>query len=846
MKERMSKSNVLPVFYAQMVKEQYKRAVAFHQAGQLPQAEKIYQEILRIDPNHSGVLYLLGLIHFQVGRLDAAVELMGKSILINGSDASARVNMGIALTALKKFNEALDQFDVALKLKPGMVEVYINRGIALHELKRYEDALLDFNAAELLKPNVAQIFINKGNLLRDMNRLSESIDAFNVAVGIDSGNAEIYYNKALTLQEMGDKLSALECYEQAIVCGVSHDRAYQNKSVVLKELGRNDDAKQSCQKALEINPGNADAYNTLGSLLHISREKEDALKAFRASIKLNDHHVEAFGNLATLLVEMKQWDEALAAYERVLELKSDSVSANVGLGDIYSFFKRTIVAENYYRSALDVDGESVPALSGLASVLSGLGKHSEAIECFEKIIDIEPENHYLFTKLLYARLKICVWDGFERDSQKFLGLVAAGGVVVDPLVCMTIADVPRLHLMANMAYCDSTGLSEFPDKPVLMSESGDRRKIRVAYFSGDFNSHPVGYLMAGIFENHDRDKYELIAFSMVNLPDDPMQQRIESAFDRFIDISKMSDSEVVAMAKELSVDIAIDLVGHTSYSRTSIFYERCAPVQINYLGFPGTIGSDCYDYIVADKNIIPEESVSYYKESAVRLPYSYMVYDNTRKISENVGSRMDWGLPEQGFVFCCFNNTVKILPDVFSTWMRVLKAVEGSVIWLPAAHDLVVENLKNTAKVSGVDPARLVFASRVPLIEDHLARYQLADLFLDTYPYNAHTTTADALYAGLPVLTRMGQSFASRVAGSLLNTSGLSDLVTNSPDEYEKKAIDLALSPNILSDIREKLWAERDINPLFRTAGHARYLEDAYDRMMSRVRIGLPPEGFDI
>ena len=364
------------------------------------------------------------------------------------------------------------------------------------------------------------------------------------------------------------------------------------------------------------------------------------------------------------------------------------------------------------------------------------------------------------------------------------------------------------------------------------------QKIRVGYYSADFHNHATGYLMAELIELHDHHRFECIGISFGPKHHDQMQLRLEQSFDQFIDASAMSDIQIAQLSRELKIDIAVDLKGFTQHCRTGIFAYRAAPIQVNYLGYPGTMAAEYMDYLIADKVLIPEQSQGAYSEKIVYLPHSYQVNDRQRVISDKVFTRAELGLPEQGFVFCCFNNNFKILPAMFESWMRILKAVEGSVLWLYQDNEGAVDNLKKEAKARGVDPDRIIFAKRLPL-EEHLARHRQADLFIDAFPYNAHTTASDALWAGLPVLTLMGQSFAGRVAASLLTAIGLPELITTTPAAYEALAIELAKSPEKLTALKQKLSNNRLTTPLFNTPQFTQDLERAYVQMYERYQADL-------
>jgi predicted O-linked N-acetylglucosamine transferase (SPINDLY family) len=370
-------------------------------------------------------------------------------------------------------------------------------------------------------------------------------------------------------------------------------------------------------------------------------------------------------------------------------------------------------------------------------------------------------------------------------------------------------------------------------------------KIRIGYFSADFRVHPVSTLIAELFELHDKTKFEIIAFSFGEDDKSSMRLRISKSFDQFIDVSNLSDFDIAKLSRDMKVDIAIDLGGYTADSRTGIFSYRAAPIQVHYIGYLGTMGADYIDYIIADKTLIPDASQPYYSEKVVYLPNSYQANDRKRLISDKQFTKQELGLPENSFVFCCFNNNYKILPATFSSWMRILKEVEGSVLFLYAENNWAKDNLQKEAEIRGVNSSKLIFGMNIPYA-DYLSRYQTCDLFLDTFPYNAGTTASDALWTGLPVLTLMGQSFASRVAASLLNAIGLPELITNTQEEYESLAIELAMNPSKLAAIKLRLANNRLTYPLFDTPLFTKNLEAAYIKMFEKYLAGFLPKHISI
>jgi predicted O-linked N-acetylglucosamine transferase (SPINDLY family) len=574
--------------------------------------------------------------------------------------------------------------------------------------------------------------------------------------------------------------------------------------VTLHELKRHDEAITHFDKALDLKPDYHEGWSNKGVTLHELKRHDEAITHYDKALTLKPDYHEAWSNKANVLNELKRYDEAITHYDKALTLKPD-----------------------YHE-----------AWSNKANVLNELKRYDEAITHYDKALDLKPDIDWVSGNLLHAKMQICSWSGLTESFEDISKKVAANERVAHPFPLLALNDDTFLHKKSAEIYIQS----RYPFNPVLEStvKHPQSQKIRVGYFSADFKNHPVTFLIAELFELHDRSQFEIYGFSLVNATDE-MRGRLQLAFDYFIDAQGMSDIEIAQLSRSLNIDIAVDLTGLTKDSRTGIFSFRAAPIQVNYLGYPGTMGAKYIDYIIADKNLIPLEYQSCYSEKVVYLPNSYQVNDRKRLISDRQFTRQELGLPENGVIFCCFNNNYKILPTTFEGWMRILKAVEGSILWLLQDNSWSVENLKKEAEKQGLAPDRLVFAERLPSPE-HLARHRHADLFLDTFPYNAHTTTSDALWAGLPVLTLMGKSFASRVAASLLNAVGLSELITNTQEEYESLAIDLAMNPQNIADLKLKLARNRLTTPLFDTPLFAKNLETAYIKMMERYQADLKPD----
>lgn len=568
-------------------------------------------------------------------------------------------------------------------------------------------------------------------------------------------------------------------------------------------------AEEALREEITAYPDLVHAYNALGVALIRQSKQEEALRVFLEAAKRDPLSPEANNNVANVLSELGRNAEALPYLRK-------SVEASPGLAD------------SHYN---------------LGSVLQSLQRHEEAAASLEEALRLEPRMPYALGYLVWNELAICRWDGLAGRIERLRDEVSGLGIAAAPFVLIAVSDSPEeqqrcaeLHVKHSLAV---------RPPPFWQGTRYRHDRLRIAYLSADFNEHATAYLAAGLFELHDRARFEVIGVSYGIDDGSPMRQRLARSFDRFLDVRNMSDAQAASALREMEVDIAIDLKGHTTGARPGILSFRPAPVQASYLGFPGTTSAPFIDYLLADRFVLPEEHRGFYSESIVYLPDCYQVNDARRKVPELATSRTGAGLPSEGLVFCCFNNSYKITPTVFQIWMRLLQAVSGSVLWLLEDNEPASRSLKDAARAAGVDPERLVFAPRIAHSE-HLARQRLADLFLDTLPCNAHTTASDALWAGLPVLTCAGSTFAGRVAGSLVRAVGLPELVTSSLADYERSALGLAREPRRLAELRARLANNRTKAPLFDTDRFRRHIEAAYVSMWEKQRRGERPAAFAV
>jgi predicted O-linked N-acetylglucosamine transferase (SPINDLY family) len=608
--------------------------------------------------------------------------------------------------------------------------------------------------------------------------------------------------------------------------------------VIALNTQRAAEAQGLLAQACEVSPGSAEARNNLGAALAGLARREAALESYDGALRLRPAYPEAHNNRGVVLHQLKRYEDALAAYGKALALSPGYAEARFNRGAALQALLRYADAVEEYQQAIALKPDYAEAMFNCGVALQSLGRHAAAIDLLGRALGGDHGYDFLYGTWLSARMRICDWDGLPAEFSQLEARVGRQERALTPQV-VAIPASAALQRKVLEAWTRAKHPAGHVLPPMPPRAAG--RRIHIGYFSADFHDHATCNLMAELFERHDRSKFEVTAFSFGPDKRDAMRARVVAAFERFVDVRERPDAEVAALARTLGVDIAIDLKGHTEDARPGIFAERAAPVQVAYLGYPGTMGADYMDYIIADATVIPEAHRAHYTEKVVWLPDSYQANDSTRTISDRVFTRESARLPRTGVVFCCFNANYKVLPETFDVWMRILKRVEGSVLWLIEDNADAAANLRREAAGRGVEAGRLIFAERLPQAE-HLARQRLADLFLDTLPCNAHTTTSDALWAGLPVLTCIGDTFAGRVAASLLNAIGLPGLVVETPEDYESLATALAKDPARLAALRRKLADNRLATPLFDAGRFARNIEAAYVAMHERHIAGAPPD----
>jgi len=703
--------------------------------------------------------------------------------------------------------KALALYSQALRLHPGHFDALQLSGLAHLHGRDYSAAAQAFAQAIDVRPTDGYTQFNYGLALAGLGRREDALAAYDKAISLGEATAQIHHNRGFLLRELGQSAAALPAYEKCLAVDPSFSEAYNNYGIALRDVGRLEDALAAYNKVVALKPGFAEAHNNRGVVLADLRQFPAAIAAYDQAVALQPGYAEAHNNRGTALAALKQFDAAIASFKTALTLEPNAAPAHANLGDTLAAAKR----------------------------------YAEAVASYSRALTLDPGHPFIRGARLHLKMWLCDWQDLETEITDLAARVAHGEQATPTFPFFSMSDAPALQRLAAETWTRHHHPRSVPPVPPAPRHPG---KIRIGYFSADFRQHPVSSLTVGMFEAHNREAFEITAFSFGPDTQDDMRLRLEAAFDRFIDVRTKSDSEIIAMAREAGLDVAVDLAGYTEGSRPGIFAGRAAPVQIAYLGYPGTMGADFIDYIVADDTIIPPEARKHFAEKVISLP-CFQVNDAGRPMVGRALPRADLGLPESAFVFCCFNNSYKFTPATFSSWMRILAATQNSVLFLSADHPTVGEHLKAEAARRGIDGGRLIFTKRVAHA-DYYARFRSADLFLDTLPFTAHTMASDALWSGLPVLTLTGETLAARVATSLLKNLDLPELITTRCEDFEEAAMSFAADPARLANIRQKLARTRQGAALFDTKAFTRNIERAYITAHERYRIGIAPGDFSV
>ena len=644
--------------------------------------------------------------------------------------------------------------------------------------------------------------------------------------------------RGITHAQLSELAEAQHCFERAIAIDPNYADGHNNLGNVLRDLKHPEEAAAAYRRSIALKPEQPQAYYNLGNVLTGLGLDREAIASFRQAITFKPDYVAAHNALGHLLMGLGRSAEAITAFRRTIDLKPDHAEAHNNLANLIRLAGHTEAALVHYRRAVEIQPGNAIAHNNLGNALNALERFDEAALAFRQAIALAPDYLTARSHLMHLYAHVCDWDAVAADAE-WIPKIGIEGAAVAPFSMLASEDHLVRHRLRSERLAEAryrrTPLPAQP-RPASMPE-----KLRIGYFSADYHNHATMYLMASLLERHDRERFQIYAYSYGPETDDEMRRRAVAGVDAFRDIRSIGDREAAELARRDGIDIAVDLKGYTQGTRSGIFAYRAAPIQINYLGFPGSMGAPFIDYLIADPVLIPESHRHGYTEQIIYLPHSYQANDDKRVIAPLRAGRSAMGLPEQGFVFACFNNNYKITASAFDIWMRLLGQVEDSVLWLLRANDRVEASLRGQAERRGIDPARIIFAEKLS-VPEHIARHAHADLFLDTFNFNAHTTASDALWAGLPIVTRMGDSFGARVAASLLTAVGLPELITASFEDYERLALELATDHERLAAIRVRLWDQRRTAPLFDSALFARHIEEGYVRAFRRYVDGLPPD----
>jgi protein O-GlcNAc transferase len=789
----------------------FEQAVRAQRQGLVHDADALCASALEADPGHFAAWHLRALLALEGGRLDQGIDWLERSLALNPDQASAYSNLGNAWLTRQQPHRALGCLERALHLKPDYTVALFNRGNALRALRRLEEALDSYQQALRLKSDYPPALNNQGLVLLELGRPEEAAAAFGRAVQLEPRFAEAHRNLAASLLTLGRAEQALGCYDALLVAAPRDADAWCGRGNALLALRRLQEARGSFTQALQLDASHLESLINRGLAFFLLHQPAVALDDYERALQLSANSVLALNNSGNALLEMGDAGAALARYERALELSPSHPDSLYNRG----------------------------------AALRTLKRLEESARSFAELLRVAPEHHYALGNLLHLRLDCCDWLDYARLTQQLHEALSQNKRAVNPL-SLLLSDDAQLQLRCAQVFAQEKYASQGSlGRCAVRAGRGAGERLRVAYVSADFGEHPVSHLLVGVLEGHDRERFEVLGVSLRAGGGGQFEQRVRGAFDGFIEVSEQSDQQVAQRLRELQVDVAVDLMGYTQGLRLGIFAHRAAAVQVNYLGYAGTLGAPYMDYIIGDAVVIPAGEEGGYSESVVRLPHSYLPNDDRREIAE-APTREQAGLPQGALVLCAFTNAYKINPPVFEVWMRLLRATPGSVLWLRGMGEPARGNLRREAEQRGVGGERLVFAPHVAGMAQHLGRQTLADLYLDTQPYNAHSTACDALWAGVPVLTCAGRSFAARVAASALTAVGLPQLITHTLGEYEARALELLADASQLRQLRAQLKQQRHEAALFDTAAYCRHLESAYLTMHQRAASGQTPAGFDV
>ncbi len=708
--------------------------------------------------------------HQHAGENDEAKALFAQALTQDANNAVALYSLSAIASGQGNFAEALAHIEKVVASSPKFAQAHLAYSVILFNLGRMDESLKAVQKALKVEPTLpgAQAHLDTVRLAHASNGGGNASPSHPQVVTFNT--------QAIALQGAGQHAQAEQLLRQALALDANNFLTLYSLGVARSAQMDSPGALAFFSQACESSPHLPLGHFAKAKTLHDLGLAEDALAVYDQAIAADPHYMEAYTNKAALLQAMNRHHDALLCLT----------------------------------AATDINPNHVRALEGQGQLLGQYKQYTLATRAFAHALQVAPDYAYGEGHLMGARLSNCDWTDFEASKARIIAGIEDGKLTCGPLTIMAITDdAAIIRKCAELYAADKYQASP---NPLWKGETYQHRKKRVGFMSADFRVHPVGYLLIGLIEQFDKSQFELTGFFTGVSDNSDLWKRYRCAFDHYIDCHSMTSLDVAKLMRAMEIDVLIDLSGHTEGTRLDILAHRPAPAQVTYLGFPGTLGLPYIDYLISDPRIIPDELEQHYGEKILKLPHCYLPRDDSVVPSPETPKRSDFDLPEEGVVFCSFNHDYKINPPLFKVWMDLLKEVPGSVLWLMKLNEGAHTNLTQSARDHGVDPERIIFASRLPRVEDHLARYRLADVFIDTFPYNGHTTAGDALRAGLPVVSLCGGSFASRVAASLLHDVGMPELACYSYQEYHDKALQMATDEPVRAHYKGQLKAGLDAN----------------------------------
>jgi protein O-GlcNAc transferase len=796
-----------------------RQAMTLWQNGKHAEAEAICHAALAEEPRDTDVLVALAFIASQTGRMPAAIAHLQRAHALEPHKAGIVFNLGVLLAQQERLVEAEECYRQAVKLAPGSVEALTNLGSTLQRLRRPRDAIEYLREALRLRPRDPVATAQLGFALLEAGDAAGGAEQLRFAARASPRQSAIHYNLGNALCELGDLDGAISSY----------------------------------RAALAIDPGHVDAHYNLANTLRDSGRVTAAIDSYRAALRIQPRHLAALNNLGAALRGSGAPAEALACYERVLEIEPNDPMVHLNIGQALVDLKKELGAVGYLQRAIELKPDYVDAMYALGNALLALQRHDEAAAAYQQALTLAPSHAASAEGLLRSRLEQWDWAAVAPMLERVRAL-ADGRHPLPPYTFLLLSNDPQEQLFAASTVAARLLLEipkELREPPAASTRHPSRsrippRPVRLAYVSPDLHDHAVGNSLVEILEHHDRRDFFVIGVSIGARRDAPVTRRITAACDSFIDAASWSTQAIVGKLRELDIDVAVDLAGYTHDSRPGILVHRPAAVQVNYLGYAGSMGAPWIDYILADKFVVPDELAVNYSEKIARLPHCFLPSDTLPQMLPE-SHRSAEGLPANAVVLCCFNTPLRISAAIVDVWARLLRTVEGTVLWLKrpasaAAH----RHLLDFMRERGVAEDRIVFANHAPSRDSHLSRQQLADLYLDSFPYTSHSTARDALAVGLPLLTCVGRTFAARVAGSVLHTLGMPQLIASDLAAYERMAVALASDRGALRTLRAELRQKLPTSPLLDMRQLTGSLEQAFQKMVEIQRSGSAPTSFDV